>query len=459
MTNSITRDVPPPECSETLAPSESMRGFVPHQQLLSCIHCGLCTSSCPTYLETGNENDSPRGRIHLMRGVEEGRIELTPKVRGHLDLCLDCRSCETACPSGVQYGQLIETFRISDREQQLESGRNPDTWFEKLILHELFPNRERLERVLWPAWLMQKLRLDRVIEKLRLLRILPTPLQRMHRMLPRLRKDQPRLPQVNFPHQGVRKARVGLFLGCVSDAMFRHVHWATVRVLQQAGCEVVVPVGQQCCGAIEFHSGQRASAQQRARINIQSFGQERLDAILVNVAGCGAMLKEYAHLAPANETDPEFSQQLQQFAGQVQDIHEFLAKLPLESFHPLPLKVVYQDACHLRHAQQIEKPPRDLLKQIPQLELLDIPEANICCGAAGSYNLQQPEMSDRLGERKIANILSRNPDVIATANAGCALQLQALLKQRGCSIPVVHPVELLDASQRQLDTAAVLNPS
>ncbi|MCA8983916.1 MAG: heterodisulfide reductase-related iron-sulfur binding cluster [Planctomycetaceae bacterium] len=435
----------------SLPADNPMRGFVPHQQLLSCIHCGLCTSSCPTYLETGNENDSPRGRIHLMRGVEEGRIELTATVRGHLDLCLDCRSCETACPSGVKYGQLIETFRVSDREKQTQAGKPAATWFEKLVLHELFPNRHRLERLLWPAWLMQQLGLDWLIEKTGLLRLLPLPLQRMQRMLPRLRKNEPNLPR-EIRHLGpVRRARVGLFLGCVSDAMFRHVHWATVRVLQHAGCDVLVPDRQQCCGAIEFHSGQRSAATERAKRNLSAFAEFQLDAILVNVAGCGAMLKEYSHLAPCEETDASLHARLQQFAGKVQDINEFLAGLNPGPLQPLPLRVVYQDACHLRHAQQIEREPRHLLRHIPELELLDIPEANICCGAAGSYNLQQPEMSDQLGERKIQWILSRGPEVIATANAGCALQLQALLKQRGLKIPVVHPVELLDASQRGLN--------
>ncbi len=434
------------------ADSEHFAGLVPHQQLLTCIHCGLCTSACPTYLETGNENDGPRGRIHLMRGVEEKRIELTETVRGHLDLCLDCRACETACPSGVEYGQLIETFRVSDREQQIQAGKDPDGWFEKFFLHDIFPDRRRLDRLLWPAWLMQQLRLDRLIDALGLTRILPQPLQRMHRMLPRLKKGLRSIPPF-LPHQGERRqARVGLFLGCVSDAMFRRVHWATARVLQKAGCDVYTPDQQQCCGAIEFHAGQRETARKRAETNAFVFQEERVDVVVVNVAGCGAMLKEYSHFDEA-EGDGSFGK----FAGQVRDINEFLASIDLPApTGPLPLKVVYQDACHLRHAQQVVQPPRTLLQAIPQLELREIAEATICCGAAGSYNLQQPDMADRLGDRKLQNILAQEPDVIATANAGCALQLNALLKTAGVNIPVVHPIELLDASYQQTPVAAVM---
>lgn len=427
------------------------QGLVPHDELLNCIHCGLCTSSCPTYLITGNENDSPRGRIHLMRGVEENRIELNEKVRTHLDLCLDCRSCETACPSGVEYGQLIETFRITDRHrQQKEKGGDGLNWFERIFLRDLFPYRKRLERVLWPARLLQMTRLDWLVEKSGIVKLLPIPLQRMHRMLPKLQRDQPTLPQT-LPACGVQKARVGLFLGCVADVMFRHVHWACARVLQEAGCEVVIPRDQQCCGAMEYHTGQTESATDRAIANADVFALQNVDVVLVNVAGCGAMLKEYTHLEKAGHTNEDQTNQLNRFAGKVRDITEYLAELnPAPPQGELPIRVVYQDACHLKHAQQIDQAPRDLLQKIPGLEILEILEPNICCGAAGSYNLQQPEMSDELGNRKIDHILAKSPDAIVSANAGCALQLMALLKQRGKNIPVFHPIELFDASQRSI---------
>ncbi len=430
--------------------SSDFQGFVPHDQLLNCIHCGLCTSSCPTYLVTGNENDSPRGRIHLMRGVEEKRIELNERVRGHLDLCLDCRSCETACPSGVEYGQLIEKFRLSDRQkQQQETGKGLN-WFERFFLRDLFPHRRKLERVLWPARLLQMMNLDWLIEKTGVVKLLPMPLQRMQRMLPRLQRDQPKLPRT-LPASGAQKARVGLFLGCVADVMFRHVHWACARVLQEAGCEVVVPNDQQCCGAMEYHTGQTESATHRALANVDAFGNQLVDVVLVNVAGCGAMLKEYTHLEKAGHSNSEDANRLNKFAEKVRDITEYLAELDLAAPEgELPIRVVYQDACHLKHAQQIDQAPRELLRKIPGLEILEILEPNICCGAAGSYNLQQPEMSDELGNRKINHILEKSPDAIVSANAGCALQLMALLKQRGKNIPVFHPVELFDASQRKI---------
>ena len=425
-------------------------GFVPHRQLLNCIHCGLCTSSCPTYLVTGNENNSPRGRIHLMRGVEEKRIELSGRVREHLDLCLDCRSCETACPSGVEYGQLIEQFRLSDRRNQLEQTGKGQNWFERIFLRDLFPHRRKLELVLWPVRVLQMMKLDWLIDKSGITRLLPMPLQRMQRMLPRLVRDQPKLPSV-LPAQETEKARVGLFLGCVADVMFRHVHWACARVLQNAGCEVLVPNDQQCCGAMEYHTGQTESAIRRAIANVEAFGRLPVDVILVNVAGCGAMMKEYVHLEQTADLDNAQATQLKRFAGKVRDVTEYLAELDLaEPPGELPIRVVYQDACHLKHAQQVDQAPRELLRKIPGLELVEILEPNICCGAAGSYNLQQPEMSDELGNRKISHILAKNPDAIVSANAGCALQLMALLKQRGKQIPVFHPVELFDASQQEI---------
>lgn len=429
-------------------PTEETRqfaGLVNHEDLLTCIHCGLCTSSCPTYLETGNENDSPRGRIHLMRGIEEQRIELTDKARRHLDLCLDCRSCETACPSGVQYGQLIETFRNSQHERDRESPeKHGPSAFESYLLGELFVERHRLERLLWPARLMQWLRLDRLIEATGLIKLMPVILQRMQRMLPRLRPYQKPLPGRLETSQRPPKRRVGLFLGCVADGMFRHQHWATARVLQHAGCDLIVPASQVCCGAIEYHAGETEDALKRAKANLKAFQVSLVDTVVVNVAGCGAMLKEYEHLA---QYDPELKDQLDEFSSRVKDVNELLWELEFDSpTGEMPIRIVYQDACHLRHAQQIQKEPRELLRKIPGLEICEIREPNICCGAAGSYNLVEPEMSDRLANRKIDHILEQSPDAIVSGNIGCSMQLQAMLKQRGLDIPVVHPVELLDAS-------------
>lgn len=421
---------------------------IEYEKFLDCVHCGLCTAACPTYLETGDENNSPRGRIYLMRSVVDGRLELSEKVASHLDLCLDCRSCETACPSGVQYGRLIEPFRASQRRADRAAGRPANNdWFHKLVMYGLFPYANRMRLALLPAGIAQLLRLDVFAEKIGLTRLLPQKLQRMQRLLPKLKPGGPALPEL-LPAIGPRRARVALFTGCVADAVFRHTHWATARVLQQNGCDVVVPRQQQCCGAIHYHSGADEPALELARQNAAAFRD--VDAVIVNVAGCGSMLKDYGHIAhelqPSNSS---LSDELSRVAGKVTDVSEFLEKLGLVAPKgTLALRVAYQDACHLVHAQRIREQPRHLLAAIPGITLLPIAEAEICCGAAGSYNLTEPDMSDRLAKRKLENLLAVNPTVIASGNVGCNMQIQASLRAAGKNIPVVHPMELLDLSYR-----------
>ncbi len=425
---------------------------IPYERFLDCVHCGLCTSACPTYVETGDENDSPRGRIYLMRSVVDGRLELTDKVRGHLDLCLDCRSCETACPSGVQYGRLLEPFRV---EMQAESPATPERpatpakpdWFHRWFLYGLFPNRKWMNLALKPARWMQTLRLDRLAQNIGLTRLLPERLRRMQEQLPWLGAAQPALPEF-LSAKGERRARVALFLGCVADAMFRPVHWATARVLQENGCDVVIPQSQQCCGAIHYHSGASEPAVELIRQNVSAFEDESLDAIIVNVAGCGSMLKDYTHII--DELAPG-SVDTTSVVSRFKDVSEFLAELGIRSpTGNISAVAAYQDACHLQHAQQIKTQPISLLQQIPGLTVRQIGEPELCCGAAGSYNLTQPEMSDRLGQRKVRNLLDVSPDVIVSGNAGCSLQLQAQLRKENPdrTIPVLHPIELLDMSYR-----------
>lgn len=429
---------------------------IPYQRFLDCVHCGLCTSSCPTYVETGDENDSPRGRIHLMRAVVDERLRLTDKVRYHLDLCLDCRSCETACPSGVQYGRMLEPFKVDMQNMAttLDNGvvssatPKPD-WFHRWVLHGLFPSRRKMNWALKPARLMQILKLDLLLDATGLTKLLPGRLQRMHRQLPRLKAASPELPGILTAH-GDRRATVSLFVGCVADAMFRHIHWATARVLQHNGCDVLIPKEQTCCGAIHYHSAAAEPAAELMKQNLAAFSSQESESIVVNVAGCGAMLKDYSHIA--DEIGIPVEDGPGRVVDRVKDINEFLASLP--AMHPtgrIEAKVVYQDACHLQHAQKVKQAPRQLLKTIPGLTLLNCDESELCCGAAGSYNLTQPEMSDRLGNRKLDHLLATQPDIIASANAGCSLQLQAILKQRGLNIPVVHPMELLDVAYQQQD--------
>ncbi len=425
---------------------------IDYDKFLDCVHCGLCTAACPTYLETGDENNSPRGRIYLMRAITDGRLELTDAVGRHLDLCLDCRSCETACPSGVQYGRLIEPFRIEMQQRARQAGTSPpDGWFERWVLYGLFPYPGRLKWTLWPAAIAQTLGLDKLAERLGLVSLLPEKLQRMHRLLPPLRRREPALPDV-LPAIGRKRARVALFTGCVADALFHHVNWATARVLQANGCEVVVPQSQGCCGAIHYHSGAGQPALALAKRNLRALGSDGFDAVIVNVAGCGSMLKDYGHMG--HEVAPEhgaLGTELTKFAGKVRDVSQFLAELgPLDPPGEIPLTATYHDACHLCHAQQIREQPRMLLAKIPGLKLVPLAESEICCGAAGSYNLTEGEMADRLVTRKVGHIAATGADVVVSGNAGCTLQLQAGLRDAGHQLPVVHPMELLDWSYRRL---------
>jgi glycolate oxidase iron-sulfur subunit len=443
--------VSPASSNSLETPQLPLGSTIDYDKFLDCVHCGLCTSFCPTYLETGNENDSPRGRIYLMRAVTDGRLEMTNTVQRHLDLCLDCRSCETACPSGVQYGRLIEPFRVEMQHAEARRGEGESKgWFRQVIMYGLFPYANRMRWALWPARIMQRLGLDRLFESIGLNRLLPKKLQRMQSQLPKLHSPSPAFPDV-LPAIGPKRARVGLFTGCVADAMFGHVNWATARVLQANGCEVVIPKSQACCGAIHYHSGADAPALDFANQNAGAFNLDELDAVIINVAGCGSMLKDYGHVA--HEVAPQDhaqQQRLDKFAHKVMDISEFLMKLgPIPPQGEIKLRATYHDACHLVHAQKIREQPRDLLSLVPGLELVPLVESEICCGAAGSYNLTEPEMSDRLAKRKLDHILATKPDAVITGNAGCSLQIQASIRKSGHDIWVAHPMEILDLSYRQ----------
>jgi glycolate oxidase iron-sulfur subunit len=406
-----------------------------------CVHCGLCTASCPTYIETCNENDSPRGRIYLMRAVADGRLGLGPEVREHLELCLDCRACESACPSGVQYGKIIEPFKVA--LQRSAVGAEKTSLLQKLILHHLFPYAGRVRAALAPARVLQRLGVIDWAEKVGLTKLLPPTLRRMQAMLPSLSATSASLPEM-LPPIGPKRARVALFLGCVADAMYPETTAATARVLQRNGCEVVVPRGQACCGAIHYHSGVEGPALELARRNLAAFDPEQFDAIIINAAGCGAMLKDYAHLLPEGEHAAA-----SRFVAKVRDISEFLVALgPIKPEHPLPMKVTYHDACHLCHGQQVRSQPRQLLAMIPDLELVPLDESEICCGAAGTYNLTQPEMSERLGRRKMDNLQATGAAMVVTGNVGCILQIARKIKERGSPMQIAHPVDLLDRAYR-----------
>jgi glycolate oxidase iron-sulfur subunit len=420
------------------------RADIDYELFLDCVHCGLCTSACPTYVELGDENDSPRGRIYLMRAVTDGRIELDDRVRGHLDLCLDCRACESACPSGVQYGKLIEPFRIHLEKSGLK--KNELGWLQRLLLFGFTPYAGRMRLALAPARFLQWTGLDRLLQKIGAMKLMPRSLRQLHDMLPRFAPRPPRLPEL-LPAEGPRRARVALFTGCAGDAFFPETNLHTAQVLQKNGCEVWVPRTQVCCGALHYHGAQEKPAQQFGERNCGVFLSDRdvreVDAIIINAAGCGAMLKDYAHLlhaTPAAEAG-------RKFAAKVRDISEFLVELgPVKPTHPLPIKAAYHDACHLCHGQQIRKQPRQLLEMIPELQLVPLAETEICCGAAGSYNLTQPDMAERLGQRKVQNLLATGAEAVFTGNVGCILQISRYLRAAHPHIWVAHPIDALWAS-------------
>jgi glycolate oxidase iron-sulfur subunit len=438
--------------SDSNSHPENPGAGIDFELFLGCVHCGLCTSACPTYTELGDENESPRGRVYLMRLISEGKLALSERVRRHLHLCLDCRSCETACPSGVHYGRLIEPFRLAMEEADQSLAKRLD-WFRELILFRLFPFANRIRLAMAPVRLAQRLGLYDVAERLGLFKLIPGRLGRMMTLVGPAVPQGPRLPKF-LPGIGRRRARVAFFVGCVADAMFRHIHWATLRVLQENGCDILIPPGQGCCGAIHFHAGSSDGARRLADMNVAAFDLEEIDAVIVNHGGCGAMLKEYG-LHWRDQRQPARAR----FAAKVRDINEFLDQLgPVRPSGRIEAAATYHDACHLGHAQQIREAPRRLLSLVPGLELKELPETEICCGSAGTYNLNQPAMAQRLMRRKLQNILSTGARIVLASNAGCLLQIGREIRQERLPLVVMHPMELLDLSFRKKG-AELIRPS
>jgi glycolate oxidase iron-sulfur subunit len=374
-----------------------------------------------------------------MRAVADARAKLTDDVRRHLDLCLDCRACETACPSGVQYGRLIEPFKVGMQETARSATAARPNRFLDFILQHLFPYANRVRLALAPARWAQQLGLIKAAERTGVIAALPESLRRLVESLPEKLQRPSRLPEF-LPALGPRRARVALFTGCVADAMAPETNAATARVLQRNGCDVFVPRSQACCGAIHYHAGHEAPALSLARKNLSAFDLDKFDAIIVNVAGCGAMLKDYAHLLPDSD-----AQVAARFVSKVRDVSEFLDELGIiPPQRGVDLRATYHDACHLCHAQRVRSAPRTLLSQISGLVLVPLEESDICCGAAGTYNLTQPEMSQRLGERKADRIIATDANVVVMGNIGCQLQIARALRAAQSPIEVVHTIELLD---------------
>ncbi|HUJ41616.1 MAG TPA: glycolate oxidase subunit GlcF [Candidatus Acidoferrales bacterium] len=414
----------------------------PARELMDkCVHCGFCLPVCPTYVLWHEEMDSPRGRIYLMRLATDGAAEMNQKWVGHLDACLGCMACMTACPSGVDYGKLIEATRAQIERNYPRSAA--ERLYRRMIF-ATFTNPGRLRALLAPMRVYQGAGLQALARKMGILKLLPKRLRSMESLLPRLGKRET-VAEVT-PAQGTKRHRVGMLTGCVQSVIFPQVNAATARVLAAEGCEVVTPAGQRCCGALLVHAGEEEQALELARQTIDAFERAGVDAIIVNAAGCGSTMKEYGYLL---RDDPAYAAKAREFAAKCQDVSEFLAGIePRAPRNPLPVRVAYHDSCHLQHAQQIRTQPRMLLARIPQLEILEIAEAAVCCGSAGIYNLVQPEAAAELGDRKAANVAALKPDVVASGNPGCLLQLRTALERAGKSVPVLHTIELLDASIR-----------
>jgi len=412
----------------------------PRDLLDDCVHCGFCLTTCPTYVLWGQEADSPRGRIHLMKMRRDGRETNTATFVQHIDACLGCMACVTACPSGVQYDSLLEVAR-PQAERDARRGLG-DRAFRELIF-ALFPHPGRLRVMSWPLGLYQKLGLQRLVHASGILKLLPARLQAMERLLPPISFTSHAMP-ARIPAKGPTRRRVGLLLGCVQRVFFGNVNQATARVLAAEGCEVIIPEAQQCCGALAEHAGKEEEAIASAKRLIDAFEAADVETIVINAAGCGSAMKRYGHLL---RNDAEYAERARAFAAKCRDISEVLTELePRAPRKEVKMRVAYHDACHLQHAQGVRAQPRRLLQGIPGIDVREIAESEICCGSAGIYNLLEPEAATDLRDRKVQNIMRTGADAIVSGNPGCLLQIATGLEAAGRPLRIMHLIELLDES-------------
>jgi glycolate oxidase iron-sulfur subunit len=420
----------------------------PKQELIdTCVHCGFCLSTCPSYRVIGKEMDSPRGRIYLMDAINKGEAVLDQATSQHFDSCLGCLACVSTCPSGVQYDKLLSDVRPQvERNQE----RSLSDRLIRTLIFNLFPYPKRLNYLLPSLWFYQISGIQKLVRKLRIIEKISPRLAAMESILPQVTDDsfQDNLPDV-IPAKGKKRYRVGVILGCVQRLFFSSVNEATVRILTANGCEVIIPKNQGCCAALPAHQGQEMQAQLLAKQMIDSFANTDVDYIIINAAGCGHTLKEYGHIL---KDDLEYKLKAQEFSHKVRDIQEFLIQVGLTAeLSPVTdkeLKVVYQDACHLLHGQKISLQPRQLLQKIPNIKLKEPIDAALCCGSAGVYNMLQPEVANELGQQKVSNLLNTGAELIASSNPGCSLQIKKHLNLQDKDIKLMHPMELLDYSIR-----------
>ena len=417
----------------------SLHGL-PVEGVNQCVHCGLCLASCPTFAELGTEMDSPRGRIFIIKSLAEGRMAMSDSAVNHLSLCLDCRACETVCPAGVPYGQLIEAAKAEI--ERVRPGTASRRLFRWLNFGLLLGHPAMLHAAAAAMRAYEASGLQRLVRATGLARVLPGTLSAWEKLLPSMPAAAARRPLPPLtPAEGTRRGRVALLEGCVQSVVFGAHNRATARVLALNGWEVVVPRGQACCGALNAHGGDHARAVEMAKRTIDAFAPLRAEAVVVNTSGCGAHMKAFGRLLA---DEPAYAERAAGFARSVQDVSEFLAREPLRGpLRAVPMTVTYHDPCHVVHGQKVRAQPRQLLAQIPGLKVVDLAESDWCCGSAGIYNLTQPEMATRLLNRKVNHVLATGAQAVVTANPGCILQIQQGLKERGRDVRVLHIVEVL----------------
>lgn len=413
-------------------------------ELLNCMRCGFCLPSCPTYIESGyKESHSPRGRIALMKGVADGLIKPDADVERTLELCLGCRACEPVCPSGVKYGHLLEEAR--DIINQNKKHSLPARTVRKFVFNGLFPNQKRMRNMMGMISFYQRSGMQKVIRKLKLTRVLPEQFAAMEKVLPPVPslKEMKNRPN-QLPSVGPEKKRVAFFSGCLMDTMFMTTNNSTMKLLQLAGCTVVIPVNQACCGALHGHSGEKAGAKELAKRNIIAFENMNVDYIISNAGGCGAFLVEYDHLL---KDEPEWHERAVHFVAKIKDIAEVLVEM---DFHKNPLRllpqtITYQDSCHLRNVMKVGSKPRQLLKAIQDVEFKEMKNSDSCCGSAGIYNIVESEMSMQILDSKMKNAKATEATTIVTGNPGCLLQMKLGIEREGLSetVNAVHIVDLL----------------
>ena len=409
-----------------------------------CVHCGLCLNACPTYRELGLEMDSPRGRIYQMVQVAEGKMEIGPSYIEHIDLCLACRGCETACPSGVPYGRMVEAARAQIEAKIQRPLRT--RLVRRFVFGHLLSSPAMLRLAGTFLYLYESTGLRKLVQSSGLLRLMGR-LSEIESLAPAA--EAPfffRNIGKTFPAEGQRKYRVAFLAGCIANVSFARLNEATVRVLQKNFCEVDIPAGQNCCGALHVHAGLRDEALKLARANIDAIDPSKYDAIITNTAGCGSTLKEYHELL---EHDPAYAEKARCFSRKMKDVNEFLASIELNrQMGPVPVVATYQDSCHLAHGQRVRVQPRRLLESVPGLTLREMPLSDLCCGSAGIYNVVQNEMSMKILEKKMRYVNSTGAEVIVTANPGCMIQLAAGVRKQGRGQRVAHVVEILDEAYR-----------